>query len=149
LPSGVVDDTVARRVLGDQDRVSATGEQTSVVVCAADALEPGGMAAARIGMLPVVVLRTFDGELHAFVDRCLHQGARLSGGRVLPHTEGDALGEYRMLDAREVVKCPWHGYEYDVRTGCAVFDRRRALGRLAVSVEDGQIVITRTNRSRS
>jgi nitrite reductase (NADH) small subunit len=129
--------------------VSATGEQTRVVVCADHELEPGGMAAARLGMLPVMAVRTLDGELHAFVDRCLHQGARLSGGRVLPHTEGDAVGEYRMLDAQEVVKCPWHGYEYDVRTGCAVFDRRRSLLRLAVSVEAGQVVITRTNLSAS
>jgi nitrite reductase/ring-hydroxylating ferredoxin subunit len=128
--------------------VTATGEQTSGVVCADDALEPGGMVAARLGLLPVVAVRTFDGELHAFVDRCLHQGARLSGGRVLPHA-GDAVGEHRMLDAREVVKCPWHGYEYDVRTGCAVSDRRRALPRLAVSVADGKVVITRTKRSGS
>jgi nitrite reductase/ring-hydroxylating ferredoxin subunit len=129
--------------------VSATGERTSVVVCPADQLEPGGMAPARIGMLPIVVVRTLDGELHGFVDRCLHQGARLSGGRLLPHTEGDAVGEYRMLDAREVLKCPWHGYEYDVRTGCAVFDRRRALERIDVRVDAGQIVASASKRFAS
>jgi nitrite reductase (NADH) small subunit len=126
--------------------VSATD---SVVVCAADELEPGAMAAARIGMLPVLVVRTLDGELHGYVDRCLHQGARLSGGRVLPYTEGDAVGEYRMLDAQEVIKCPWHGYEYDVRTGCAVFDRRRTLVRLDVRVEDGNIVARHRKMSGS
>jgi nitrite reductase/ring-hydroxylating ferredoxin subunit len=115
-------------------------EQSSVVVCAADDLEPGGMAAARLGLLPVMVVRTLDGELHAFVDRCLHQGARLSGGRLLPHAGDDAA-------VGEVLKCPWHGYEYDVRTGCAVSDRRLALERLDVSVEGGQIVITRTKLS--
>jgi nitrite reductase/ring-hydroxylating ferredoxin subunit len=123
-------------------------ERTSVVVCPADELEPGAMAPARLGMLPIVVVRTLDGELHGFVDRCLHQGARLSGGHVLPHTEGDAVGEYRMLDAREVVKCPWHGYEYDVRTGCAVFDRRQALQRIDVRVEAGQIVASTPRLSR-
>jgi nitrite reductase/ring-hydroxylating ferredoxin subunit len=129
--------------------VSATGEQTSVVVCAADELEPGGMVPARLGMLPIVVIRSDDGELHGYVDRCLHQGARLSGGRLLPHTEGDAVGEYRMLEAREVIKCPWHGYEYDVRSGCAVFDRRRALVRVDVRVEGGMIVAQRSNMSAS
>jgi nitrite reductase/ring-hydroxylating ferredoxin subunit len=123
--------------------VSATGEQVSVVVCAADELEPGGMAAARIGMLPIVAVRTADGELHGFVDRCLHQGARLSGGRLLPEAEGDAVGAHRMLDAREVIKCPWHGEEYDVRSGCAVFDRRRTLVRVDVREEDGRIVARR------
>jgi nitrite reductase/ring-hydroxylating ferredoxin subunit len=129
--------------------VSATGEQTSVVVCAAGELAPGAMAAARLGMLPVVVVRTQDGELHGFVDRCLHQGARLSGGRLLPHTEGEVVGEYRMLDAREVIKCPWHGYEYDVRSGCAVFDSRCALVRVDVREEDGLIVARRRGMSAS
>jgi nitrite reductase/ring-hydroxylating ferredoxin subunit len=114
-----------------------TGEQAGVVVCAADALAPGAMAAARIGMLPVVVVRTFDGELHGFVDRCLHQGARLSGGQVLPRAEGGLL------------KCPWHGYEYDVRSGCAVVDSRLALPRVDVSVEDGLIVARRPEMSAS
>ena len=91
------------------------------------------MVAARIGILPIVVIRTFDGELHAYVDRCLHQGARLSGGSLL----GDAQ------DPRQVVKCPWHGYEYDVRTGCAVFDRRLALTRVQVVERNGLILAFR------
>ena len=114
-----------------------TDEQTSVVVCAADELAPGGMAAARMGMLPVVVVRTLDGELHGFVDRCLHQGARLSGGCVLSHAGG------------EILKCPWHGYEYDVRTGCAVIDARLALVRLDVRVEHGNVVARRAEMSGS
>jgi nitrite reductase (NADH) small subunit len=119
--------------------VSAVGGET-VDVCAVDELEPGGMAPARLGMLPIVVVRTLDGELHGLVDRCLHQGARLSGGRLLAHAEGNAGGEHRLRDSREVLECPWHGYEYDVRSGCAVFDRRLALGRIEVREAAGRIV---------
>jgi nitrite reductase/ring-hydroxylating ferredoxin subunit len=126
-----------------------SGDQTGVVVCAAAELEPGSMVPARIGMLPVVVVRTGDGELHGFVDRCLHQGARLSGGRLLPRTEGEAVGEHRMLDAREVIKCPWHGYEYDVRSGRAVFDGRCALVRVDVREQGGMIVARRSTVSAS
>jgi nitrite reductase/ring-hydroxylating ferredoxin subunit len=127
--------------------VSAPGREERVAVCRDEELVPGGLAAARIGMLPVVVVRTFDGELHAFVDRCLHQGARLSGGRVLPRPEDPAVGAHRMLDARDVVKCPWHGYEYDVRTGCAVSDRRLVLPRLEVRVEGGVVIVRRSEMS--
>jgi nitrite reductase/ring-hydroxylating ferredoxin subunit len=122
-------------------------ERTSVVVCSDDELAPGGIVPARLGMLPIVVVRTHDGELHGFVDRCLHQGARLSGGRLLPGPESDAVGEHRMLDAGEVLKCPWHGYEYDVRTGCAVSDRRLALVRVDVRVDGGAIVASRSSLS--
>jgi nitrite reductase/ring-hydroxylating ferredoxin subunit len=110
------------------------------VVCAASELAPGTLLAAIVDEQPVVVVRTAAGELHAWVDRCLHQGARLSGGRLLAATEGDDVGEYRMAPDAEVLKCPWHGYEYDVRSGCGLFDRRRRLRRVAVDERDGMIV---------
>lgn len=115
----------------------------SVVVCAADELEPGTMAGARLGTMPIVVIRTSDGELHGLEDRCLHQGARLSRGRLLPAAEGHWVGRHRLEDSREVVKCPWHGEEYDVRTGCAVFDRRRTLRRVRVVERDGLVLAFR------
>jgi nitrite reductase/ring-hydroxylating ferredoxin subunit len=115
----------------------------NVVVCAAGELEPGAMAAARLGTMPIVVIRTSDGELHGLEDRCLHQGARLSRGRLLPAAEDDSVGRHRLEDAREVVKCPWHGNEYDVRTGCAVFDRRLALRRVRVVERNGLVLAFR------
>jgi nitrite reductase/ring-hydroxylating ferredoxin subunit len=119
----------------------------SVVVCRAGELGPGEMVAARLGSLPIVVVRTRAGELHGLVDRCLHQGARLSRGRLLAATDGDAVGEYRMLED-DVLKCPWHGYEYDVRSGCGLFDRRRRLRRVPVHEEDGLIVASQGEAAR-
>ena len=95
-----------------------------VVVCADAELAPGHMAAARIDLLPVMVARTGDGELHGYVDRCLHQAARLSGGTL----------------AGDVLRCPWHGSEYDVRSGCALVDSRLRLETVRVEVEGGMIV---------
>jgi nitrite reductase/ring-hydroxylating ferredoxin subunit len=115
----------------------------SVVVCAADDLQPGDMVAAELDALPVVVVRTHDGELYGLVDRCLHQGARLSGGRLLAGTEGERVGEYRLKETDVVLKCPWHGYEYDVRSGCALFDGRRRLRRVSEREERGLIVVER------
>jgi nitrite reductase/ring-hydroxylating ferredoxin subunit len=110
-----------------------------VRVCASDELAPGEMIGATLDDRPIVVVRTRAGELQAYVDRCLHQGARLSGGRLLEAVEGDAVGDYRHGDA-DVIKCPWHGYEYDAASGCALFDRRRRLRPVRVREEDGWIV---------
>ena len=99
------------------------------------------MVAGTLDEQPIVVVRTHDGELHALVDRCLHQGARLSGGRLLPATDGERVGEYRLKEADVVLKCPWHGYEYDVRSGCALFDPRRRLRRVDAREEDGLILV--------
>lgn len=110
-------------------------------VCASSEVPAGAMVARAAGESPVVVVRTPAGELHAFVDRCLHQGAPLSRGRLLAAVDGERPGEYRALGERVVIKCPWHGYEYEVASGCVLFDRRRRLRRLTVSEAGGRVLI--------
>jgi nitrite reductase/ring-hydroxylating ferredoxin subunit len=105
-------------------------------------LDPGEMASFTVGELPVVVLRGAEGELRAFVDRCVHQGARVSRGRLHAGTDGDEAGEYRLAEGRSVIKCPWHGYEYDAHTGSALFDPRRRLRKISVEEIDGEIVVS-------
>jgi 3-phenylpropionate/trans-cinnamate dioxygenase ferredoxin subunit len=68
----------------------------------------------------LVVLRQGE-EFFALRDRCPHQGAPLSaghlGGTPLPCRPGEPV-EYGRLG--EVLTCPWHGWEFDVRTGRAL-----------------------------
>jgi nitrite reductase/ring-hydroxylating ferredoxin subunit len=115
----------------------------AMIVCPAEELGPGEIIGTRVGDDPVVVLRTADGELHALLDRCVHQGARLSGGRLVPRVESAAPGEYRACG--QLLKCPWHGYEYDPATGCVAFDSRRRVRRFAAREEDGNVVVARSS----
>lgn len=120
---------------------AATAE--AVRVCASDELAPGEMTAVSLGRLPAVVIRLDDGSLHALVNRCLHHGGPLSAGR-LGHGSAGAggVGDYRPDESTAVVRCPWHGYEYDVRTGCTLFDPGRRLRTLTVTERDGSILLT-------
>jgi nitrite reductase/ring-hydroxylating ferredoxin subunit len=111
------------------------------VVCAADELKPGEMRAARLGPMPVVIIRTESGVLHGMLDKCLHQGGPLSRGRLLKAMDGQRAGDYREEDGRVIVKCPWHGYEYDVTTGCTLFDPHRCVRTFTVREVNGQIVV--------
>jgi nitrite reductase/ring-hydroxylating ferredoxin subunit len=110
-------------------------------VCASAELAAGDLVSVTIDSRPIVIARTKTGRLHAVADRCLHQGARLSGGRLLDDVDGDTPGEYRPAGDREVIKCPWHGYEYDLESGCVLFDRRRRLRRYRVDEHDGRITV--------
>jgi nitrite reductase (NADH) small subunit len=110
-------------------------------VCAADDVAPGQMIPARAAETDVVVIRTRGGELHALLDRCIHQGGPLSRGRLQQATVGDRPGEYREDDGRAIVKCPWHGFEFDVATGCALFDARRRVRRVPVREESGRVLV--------
>jgi nitrite reductase/ring-hydroxylating ferredoxin subunit len=109
-------------------------------VCAADALERGQMVRVDAGPTPVVVIRTGDGGLYALADRCIHQGGPLSRGRLLTAVTGERPGEYRDAGTT-VLKCPWHGFEFDVASGCALFDGRRRVRRFAVREDAGRVVL--------
>jgi nitrite reductase (NADH) small subunit len=114
--------------------MSATVDSDQAVrVCASEELGAGEMRAAALGRLPAVVIRLQDGTVHALVDRCLHHGAPLAHGRLTHGSRGQAgVGDYSADESVAVLRCPWHGYEYDVRTGCTLFDPNRRLRRLTV-----------------
>lgn len=110
-------------------------------VCAATELVPGEMVETNIGAARVVVARGLEGALYAFSAYCLHQGAPLSRGRLLADVEGGRPGDYRLVNGRDVLKCPWHGYEYELESGKVLFDRRRGLRTFPVHEEAGRVVV--------
>lgn len=71
-----------------------------VVVARADELEVDQMKLIRIGDERIVLARTEQGYA-AFHDACTHEGGSLAGGVMMCGT----------------VQCPWHGSQFDVRTG--------------------------------
>ena len=79
-------------------------------------------------------------EFFALMDVCPHGGAKLSGGRLSSTVESDGPGHYRRCRQDEMLKCPWHGWEYDIRTGQSWSDpkstRTRAYAAEAVAGEE-------------
>jgi nitrite reductase (NADH) small subunit len=107
-----------------------------------DELPPGTMRPARIDGIDVVVVCTTDGELHALRDICPHQGARLSGGKLEQMVIGDEPG-VRALGTKLIVRCPWHGHEFDVDSGRCPADSRQRVRTYDVTVENDTIVVHR------
>lgn len=84
-----------------------------------------------------------DGQLYAVKNVCPHKQAPLArgtvGGTMLPSANPGEL-EFG-LDNR-VLKCPWHGWEFDLETGKCLFgvsDRRVAT--YAVQIRDDQVYV--------
>lgn len=114
-----------------------------VEVCASDELEVGQIASAQLGPMPVVVVRAPDGSLHGLLDKCLHQGGRLSRGVLTGDSSNSSgVGDYPYERFGEVVRCPWHGFEYDIRTGCLLAQKDRCLRTFTVTEEDGKIFVS-------
>lgn len=100
------------------------------------------MAAGQLGPIPVVVVHTHDDRLFALVDRCLHQGGALSRGRFgFTSSETSPPGEYRVREGM-VLQCPWHGYEYDVCTGCLLADPHQKLRMFKVAQDGADVVVS-------
>jgi nitrite reductase/ring-hydroxylating ferredoxin subunit len=95
-----------------------------------------------VGRHSIGIYHLDDGKLYALRNRCPHHGAPLCfgqiGGTMLP---SDA-GEYEFGMAGQVVRCPWHGWEFDIATGRTLFgiDKSRAVT-YPVTVEDGVVSI--------
>jgi len=66
-----------------------------------------------------------NGELVALRSSCPHQGAPLCLGIVLGRTVSTRPFEVTYVDDQPVIKCPWHGWEFDIRTGRSVFNPHR------------------------
>lgn len=111
------------------------------VVCRTDELVPGQVISGQVGPIPVVVIRAGDGTLHAMVAKCLHQGGPLDKGKLYEHMSNADIGEYIPDNGYEILKCPWHGYEYDITTGCVIADPCRRLQQFSVREEGDEVVV--------
>jgi 3-phenylpropionate/trans-cinnamate dioxygenase ferredoxin subunit len=66
-----------------------------------------------------------DGSFHALLNHCPHQGGELCKGPLQTFVEADAPGQVRFERSQSFVQCPWHGWEFDVRTGRSYADPKR------------------------
>lgn len=78
------------------------------------------------------------GKFYALRDVCPHMGARLSDGDVWSAIDSTGPGKYDVCPGRLFVRCPWHGWEYELATGQSSYDPLKDRVRAyAVSVEPG------------
>jgi nitrite reductase/ring-hydroxylating ferredoxin subunit len=85
-----------------------------------------------------IAIFNVDGRFRALRDVCPHQGAELSAGTVVRSVASSGPGCYEMDLNRVLVKCPWHGWEFDLETGQSWCDPLRQRTRpYPISVEPG------------
>ena len=90
--------------------------RTRHVVARVDEVKPGDRKLVDVGGRPVALFN-LNGEFFAIGDKCPHEAGSLCKGKIVGLAEADMPGEYRLSRPGEVIKCPWHGWEFDIRTG--------------------------------
>ncbi|MBO9608630.1 MAG: Rieske (2Fe-2S) protein [Paenibacillaceae bacterium] len=79
------------------------------------------------------------GTYYAVHNYCPHQGAELCKGPVCGTTLDSAVFEYIYGREDEIVRCPWHGWEFDLKTGKSLFSDKVRVRSYPVVVQDGTV----------
>ena len=79
------------------------------------------------------------GEFHALLNVCPHRGAPLCTGRLRPRVEYQG-SEFVYSENDQVLKCPWHQWEFSVKTGEAL-DGDLVASTYDITVEEGRLVL--------
>jgi nitrite reductase/ring-hydroxylating ferredoxin subunit len=112
------------------------------VVGSVDEIPPGGRKIVRVAGRSIGIFNV-DGELFALRNRCPHQGAALCEGKLWGVLKADTPGEFEYDSRREILTCPWHGWEFQLRTGQSWCDPRRLrVRRYDVSVQEGKALVS-------
>jgi nitrite reductase/ring-hydroxylating ferredoxin subunit len=108
-------------------------------VGASDRLPEGGRLVVDVGDKTIGIFRV-GGKLHAWENKCSHQGGPVCQGKIIPRvTEviepgGESRG-FAFDESKLHIVCPWHGFEYDIRTG--IHPGRPSARLIRVAVEEG------------
>jgi 3-phenylpropionate/trans-cinnamate dioxygenase ferredoxin subunit len=98
-------------------------------------MPPGSRRRVKIGSRHVAVFNV-NGDFFALRDVCPHQGAALSAGQLVHCVHARKPGCYEWDPSTPFVRCPWHGWEYDLTTGQSWSGPSR-VRTFPVSVESG------------
>lgn len=113
-----------------------------VVVGTVDEIPPGSRRLVDAGRYGIGVFNV-GGRFRAYLNSCPHAGAPLCLGRVTGLPRGTAPGApVEWARDGEILRCPWHGWEFDLTTGETVTEPTVRAKRFPVRVEDGRVVLT-------
>lgn len=109
-------------------------------VCKAAEFKEGDRRVVRVGPHEIGIFK-HKGEVFAYSNYCLHQGGPACEGLTISRVE-ERLNDDKtsrglfFSDTEMNFVCPWHGMEYDMKTGECISDRKLKLRRYKV-VEKG------------
>ncbi len=98
---------------------------TAVKVATKNEIPAGTGKAVEAGGKPIAVFNC-DGKFYAIDNTCAHRGG--------PLAEGSLSGT--------TVACPWHGWEYDVKTGACQVDPAITLKSYPVKLEGDDVLVS-------
>jgi nitrite reductase (NADH) small subunit len=115
-------------------------ERRRVAVCATSELPVGARRLLTVDGRPIACFNV-QGDYYAIGARCPHRGAGLIDGTVCGTMLESDPHEYRYGRDQQLLRCPWHGWQFELRSGRSITDERTGVPSYPVQVIDGEIQI--------
>lgn len=88
------------------------------------------------------VVRRADGSVNAVRNWCPHKGALICKSTLTGTMLPGPPGTLEWGHDGEIIRCPWHGFEFDIRTGQRPYsDSRMRLRVYPARIENGLILV--------
>lgn len=122
-----------------------TETATRVYVGEADEFTDGDRRIVEVGGTAIGVFCLGD-DFVAYENRCLHQGGPVCEGQYFPRMRAVIDDQHRFVGEKAdysspQLVCPWHSWEYDLRTGEMVANRKMRLRSYEVVVEGAKVYV--------
>jgi nitrite reductase (NADH) small subunit len=112
-------------------------------VATSDELDDGDRIITDIEGQEIAVFR-YDGEYYAVSNFCVHQAGPLCEGDLTGDMSlGDDGWSWEYDDEEKYIRCPWHGWVFDITTGENTDDPRYRAPTYDVAEENGEVYVLR------
>jgi nitrite reductase/ring-hydroxylating ferredoxin subunit len=137
----------ATRCTASGKRANRNGEDTmeEIAVGKLNDIADGDYKIFAVEQLEVGIFRT-GSKVLAYENVCPHAGGPVCQGKIFHQVEEIITPDKKSAGLRfgkqRHIVCPWHGYEFDLATGCHPGDATVRLTPVKVAVRDGQVFVS-------
>jgi nitrite reductase (NADH) small subunit len=83
----------------------------------------------------------WNGAMYAVNNLCTHQSGPVCSGVLSGRLTASSPGGMDLDSTTPILACPWHGWEFDLRTGRALHDDQHRLRLFPVRVANGRVLV--------
>lgn len=110
------------------------------IIATTDEIPPAGRKIVTVKGREIGVFN-LNGTYYALRNICPHRTGPLCRGRVRPLVLPEGMTGMKYEREGEILKCPWHQWEFDIKSGQALYDPQLRVRTYRVEVEDEKIVL--------
>ena len=113
---------------------------TRHIVARLDEIPSGGRKIVKVAGREIGIFNV-GGTFYALKNVCPHQGARVCLGAVSGTALPSRPQEFSYGLNGRILRCPWHGWEFDLTNGQSLFDADVNVATYPVEVQESQIIV--------